>query len=217
MPRFLCPKCNYSSRRLTSILWHIQRDHRFESIVLKCGISGCPKEYRNVGSFKKHLQRHHPTMLPSLAQDNSSQEEAVTEYDQEGPSNLTPLKDDDRQHQPGTNKYKRSAALFLLKAREVKRLPQDTLDTIVEDGKDLFSMVLHDHSGMTRNLLERGGVDISAIPGLATHLENPQNPFQGLETEYLQTKYFRNNLGLLVSSYIGFKRYISITLQLWTE
>lgn len=134
-------------------------------------------------------------MLPRLAID-SPPEDDETQCEQGEPGTLTPLADDD---QPSTEECKRSAALFLLKVREVKRLPQDTIDTLIEDSKYLFGMVLQDHSDMTRKLLEAGGVDVSAIPGMAPHLDNPPNPFQGLETEHLQNKYFLNNLGLLVS------------------
>lgn len=56
MPRYLCPHCkSHSARRFVSILWHIQRDHKNESVTLKCGISGCPAQYRNAASFKTHL------------------------------------------------------------------------------------------------------------------------------------------------------------------
>lgn len=134
-------------------------------------------------------------MMPRQAMD-SPPDDGETQCEQEEPDALTQLPDDD---ETSMEKLKRSAALFILKVREVKRLPQDTIDTLVEDTKDLFGMMLQDNSDMTRKLLEGGGVDISAIPNLATHLDNPPNPFQGFETEHLQNKYFLKNLGLLVS------------------
>ena len=69
-----------------------------------------------------------------------------------------------------------SAALFITYA-------------LLDDTRDLFASMLEDHDLITKDLIDAAGIDISRIPGLASHLEMSRNPFHGLETEYLKTQY----------------------------
>lgn len=207
MPRHLCPQCKcYSATHLTSILWHIQRDHRYESLSLKCGISGCPKSYKNVTSFKTHLQRYHPQMLTRQPEEHTSStsyninDDSMLDDEEQPESPTTCLQDEGTAANMTEDEQMRSAALFILKAREVSKLPQDTVDSLVQDTKDLFGMVIQQHNERTRKLIEQAQISLSMIPGMVNHLESSQNPFQGLETEYLQTKYFCSELGLVVST-----------------
>lgn len=214
MPRHLCPQCkSFSAKRLAAIIWHIRRDHRYESLSLKCGISGCPKSYKNAASFRTHLQRYHPQMLSEQPEDgtistgfNRNDEISDRMNNEEQPESLQPESPITFLHDEGTvaktteDEQMRSAALFILKAREVMKLPQDTVDSLIQDTKDLFGMIIQQHNETTRKLIERAQISLSTIPGIVSHLECSQNPFQGLETEYLQTKYFCSELGLVVST-----------------
>ena len=176
----------------------------YESLHLKCGIDGCPKEYHSVVCFRRHLQKYHPTMLTqqpeyssSLQQNMESGNEGNDEYPDNESNPVTPLAENESRYR---ETCMRSAALFITKAREVKRLPQDTIDTLLVDTRDLIAAMFEHQNAITKELLDAAGIDISTIPGLASHLELSPNPFHGLETEYSQTKYLRNNLSLLVSA-----------------
>ena len=173
MPRHLSPQCkNYSAKRLTSIIWHIQRDHRYEPLNLKCGIPGCPKSYKNAASFRTHLNRHHPQMLTQQALlsngNNDSDDSMDNEEQPESP--ITSLHDEGTATNMAVDEHRRSAALFILKAREVMKLPQDTVDSLVQDTKDLFGMAIRQHNERTRELIEGAQIDLSAIAGMASHL-----------------------------------------------
>lgn len=140
-----------------------------------------------------------PETSNSSQQDMATGNEGNDEYPDNESTPATPLAENDSRHM---ETCMRSAALFITKAREVKRLPQDTIDALLVDTRDLFASMVEQQNAITKDLIDAAGIDISIIPGLARHLEVSPNPFYGLETEYSQTKYLRNNLGLLVSACI---------------
>ena len=93
---------------------------------------------------------------------------------------------------------RRSSALFILKLKEQRRVSQ--VD-IVESCKSLFSQtIVRVQAGVRAKLAEAG---IDAIDGLGGVFDDVTNPFQGLETCHLQEKYFRDELGLVVSYLMG--------------
>ena len=97
---------------------------------------------------------------------------------------------------------RRSSALFLLKLKEQRRISQVAVDEIVYGCKSLFCRTIVRVQAGVRAKLAESGVDPSTIDGLDSAFEDVSNPFESLETSYLQEKYFRDTLGLVVSVYI---------------
>ena len=97
---------------------------------------------------------------------------------------------------------RRSSALFLLKLKEQRRISQVAVDDIVNGCKSLFCHTIVRVKAGVRAKLAESGVDPSTIDGLDSAFEDVSNPFEGLKTSYLQEKYFRDTLGLVVSVYI---------------
>ena len=93
---------------------------------------------------------------------------------------------------------RRSSALFLLKLKEQRRISQVAVDDIVNGCKSLFChTIVRVQAGVRAKPAES-----STIDGLDSAFEDVSNPFEGLKTSYLQEKYFRDTLGLVVSVYI---------------
>lgn len=93
---------------------------------------------------------------------------------------------------------KRSSALFLLKLKEFRKVSQAAIDDIVNECDDVYSYtVRHIHAGV-REKLAVAGIDASKVEGLEEVFCDVRSPFEGLETQYLQEKYYCNNLGLVV-------------------
>ncbi len=89
-------------------------------------------------------------------------------------------------------------ALFLMKAKEVNKVSQSSLNELVGD----ITLVLERkcqklESSVSAALAERG---IEMDPELQSlfHRPNVIAPFQRLETEYLEKKFYREKFGLLV-------------------
>ncbi len=107
----------------------------------------------------------------------------------------------DLNHLLGTSKdvQKRSAALFLLRMKESKRLSQAAIDEIVSEWDTLFSHTVHTLTATVRSKLATAGIDYQEIEGLPETFVNITSPFEGLETRFKQEKYYRDFLGLVVS------------------
>ena len=94
---------------------------------------------------------------------------------------------------------KKSAALFILKMREVKCLPQKTIDNLIDDTTELVSTAVATERITIKNIMSKTGIDVSSNQDLLDHLECTETSiFKGLETEYMQTKYFKEKFHLLV-------------------
>lgn len=92
----------------------------------------------------------------------------------------------------------RSSALFLLKLKEHRRVTQAAIDDIVEGCQGVFQQTISTlHSGI-RSCLAGHGVDVDVVAGLKEVFLDCTDPFVGLETKYLQEKYYKECLGLVV-------------------
>jgi len=104
---------------------------------------------------------------------------------------------------------KRSEALFLLKMKEAKRLPQTAIDAIVEEWESLFSHSIQQLLARVRSKMAAAGISITDIDGLQIVFDKIPQPFDGLQTRYMQEKYFRESLGLVIR--FLYKMYMPIT------
>ena len=90
----------------------------------------------------------------------------------------------------------KEAGLFLLLIKKRHRLTQSAVSFAVSSVKKLIGDACDDfRMSVIKNLTEQG-VDTNRMN---LHFEAP-NPFHGFETEYLQTKFFKEHFGLVVIS-----------------
>ena len=77
------------------------------------------------------------------------------------------------------------------------------MDGVIEDAKCLFSCAMRTlKDDIMRDLQGFRCVGTEQLSIIAAHLDAAVNPFVGLETHYLQDKYFKENLDYLVSLYL---------------
>ena len=97
------------------------------------------------------------------------------------------------------NQIRRSSALFLLKLKEQRRISQVAINDIVAGSRGLVSQCIQRvHAGIRATLAEEG-IDMESVAGLDDVFEKCIDPFDSIGTEYLQEKYYREELGLIVS------------------
>lgn len=84
---------------------------------------------------------------------------------------------------------KRKSSLFLMQLKEERMLTQVAIDDVVGGCKDVVSHALH---------LIRSKVKLA--PEIDDALEEVSNPFEGLETAYLQDKFITQEMGCIVSN-----------------
>ena len=103
---------------------------------------------------------------------------------------------------------KKSRALFILRTAEVRKLTLTAVNNTLSDIQHLVEDALTVAQSKIERVLESHGINASNIPGFHTSFTSDMCPFAGTETEYLEMKYFRETLGLIVS--LCFKYYIYI-------
>ena len=198
--------------------------HVFEShssipnFEFTCGIQGCIRKFRNYHTLKSHIVRNHsgedlnsvPERFDSPSENTGS--DIDTAENDECPSEL----DDDLDMDPeqlqtvctmqsgglsGANQLQKSSALFLLTLKEKYRLTQTAVDFAVDQIKTTVEHIIDDlREGVAREVMnitsELSDDDKSRIYSV---FDNAKNPFSGIETQYLQSKYFEENFAVVVS------------------
>lgn len=94
-----------------------------------------------------------------------------------------------------------SSALFILKLKEFRRVSQNIIDDVVQEWTSLFESTLSQLEAGVKATLANSSIDVQTTHRLHDLFLNVPNPFMGLETCYKQEKYFRDQLGLVVSFY----------------
>ena len=195
--RYKCPLCSNGFVRYLSVLSHIKRDHRFEPYYIKCGIDGCPAGYANVEGLRSHIRRKHKQESFEISTDQiMDSSDGMVSTDETMTHMATPNADSQMSAKEAT---KKASARFILKAREVHRLPQMTINEMIRYVNQLYGYVMHQYQQETRTVLEAAGVDVSSCD-IYQQLDKEAlpDPFKELETEYAQKQYFREEFGLIV-------------------
>lgn len=115
---------------------------------------------------------------------------------------------EDVNHGPATSEtrfsLKRNTALFLLKTKEEGRVSQATVDGLVSDLTNFIQIRLNEVQREVRCIIQRGSVqvpnDVATAIERSFNKEEISRPFAGLESEYLQKKYFKEELNMVVCS-----------------
>lgn len=95
-------------------------------------------------------------------------------------------------------KLQRSSALFLLKLKEHHRVSQEAINDIVEDSRGLFVHQMERLKAGIRAKLAAEGLDPHSF-GLDEVYKEMMDPFSGINTFFLQEKYYRDEFNLIVS------------------
>lgn len=94
---------------------------------------------------------------------------------------------------------RRKSALYLLKLKEQRKISQVAIDDIVSDSRDLFHHTITRVQANVKAKLAESGISVDAIAGLDDAFTSVSDPFSGLETAYLQEKFYREQLCLIVN------------------
>ena len=159
-----------------------------------CGIHGCIRTYSNFHSFRKHLRRRH--FGPEM--EETSEVELRSGGGDTDASNV--LSQDSTIEIPHGFQLKNSA-LFLLKAREVHKVSQSSLNEITSEFAAMSSAELETLKVKVFTSLKAAGITPENIAGLREAFSESRlkNPYEELSTEYQQRQFYRENLNLVVS------------------
>lgn len=207
-----CQFCSYRCTNYRSYIKHVFESHSsVPNFLFTCGINGCSRTFRNYSSIKSHFSRHHGDELESnvdhLSTNDLGDEMTTAEPDaldlvQPESPEITVLSSSPRNgssdERPYLDHLQRSCALYLLTLKEKYKLTQTAVDFVVGQTKDTIQNIIDRLHQSVREQIS--GEDQSNLDSI---FESASNPFSGLETQYLQSKYFEKNLGLVVCIYIN--------------
>lgn len=192
---FYCKYCPYYCSS-----WKVHMRHTFEchsstpNFLYPCEVSGCTQTFKTFSAISSHLQRRHPCDWTQLeggtgcdTGNGSGQAGALLHCDE----------DDFSEEVIATNSHllaQKSTALLLLTLKERHRLTQTAVNFSVGQIKQMFLHVLDDVKASVKGRLGNSEVDIAECFDV--------DPFRGLDTEYLQTKFYREHFNLVVSLHI---------------
>lgn len=95
------------------------------------------------------------------------------------------------------------AASFILKSKEKHKIPQNVIDGIIADVTTFFSLHLSFLHSAFKQQLKDNDIDDTVIEAICSTFDYDnvhRRPFKGLETEYLQHKFFKQKFSMIVSS-----------------
>ncbi len=133
-----------------------------------------------------------------LDQDNRDRMDDTSEFDE----GVQDSEQQDSEQSPDTISRKKAAAIWILKVQEKYKLTQSTMALILKDMTGFIQDLLSDLQDEINASFSSVGIDQSSIPGLS-ELFSPTSmygsPFDGLQSQYQQQKYYKEELGLIVS------------------
>ena len=180
-----------------------------------CGIGECARTYSNFFSFKRHLYRKHRDCLEmdgpfitTVPEDNTSYGDEIDANN--GGEDYLP---DDRENSQSTRyEHMKQMALFVLKTKEIRKVSQSALDGLINDFTLILQQSICSLKADVNRCLSANGVSISMFDGLDEVFEDSSklNPFNQLESKFLQEKFFREHLDLLVRSFLMYFCFVSV-------
>ena len=187
---YVCTICNqFRGRIFAAVLRHISTSHRYDpGLSIRCGIRSCPETYANFESFRSHVYRKHRDVLHLDPRESNLPEGSI-------PATLEDPVDDDVFSQDTAmadlqpSNLQSSAAKFLIKTKEECKLTQVSIDKIVTSIRGLWDQAMQE----LQKRLEGSLPDDFDESAFDTPL------FDGIETHYLQQKYYREHFQYVVS------------------
>lgn len=208
-----CKLCSYRCSIRISLIKHSFEAHSMEPLFnFVCGIQGCLHCFKNgssFSSFKSHASRKHPNWqeyinaelpLPSLSLSSSDElncedhivedslQLSLVENTSEHENTVSSTNSQLHNFPQSCSEGQKRAALFLLTFKEKYNLSQTAIDFAVGSVQQMLNSVCT--SAVTT-------VDVDPLVA-ETIAANLEDPFSLLQTSHQQTKFYRENFGLVV-------------------
>ena len=186
-----CPMCSYCTAQTDQLLSHVCQIHEHDpNFLVYC--NKCSRSFRKLESYRKHKFRSSEcsdVAAPSSSSSIVPAQDPSNDLLDTCPEDLNPVA-----CHPST---KWQAARFLLSIKAKHDLSQAAVDTIVTSTTSLVGTVVQDVLAGVREELPEEAKRV--LDGKIQEGAFDRQLFEGLGTPYLQKKYFRESLKLVVS------------------
>ena len=200
--RFNCSICHsFASLDYASVVRHIGSVHAWEPrFKVTCGIDGCMRTYTSYRRYRAHIVNKHSEHMSDERVD--TEEGLDHETDMYGIEEMDSVSFDDPVTEVSIERPKLyNKALFLLKIKEERRLSQLAVNGLIGD----ISTLLEEEILSLKTNVIKCMHEEHASTELITKINKQFSeklavpPFEGLQSAYLQKKYFTDNFHLVVS------------------
>ena len=189
-----CTLCSYSTTNLQALTSHICKLHKSHpKFHVYC--TACLHSYTKWDSYRKHIHRGcksiaasegMPPQPPAFLADTSS--DSDSDFPPSFSSELEAMSTD-----PASQQWHEAA--YILNIKEPYFLSQAAVDQVVSSTKDLFTALLRKVLGWLKERLAPNSY--SLVMNEMGEISN--SLFNGLCSEFLQKKFFREHFHLIVS------------------
>ncbi len=166
--------------------------------------------YTRCASFVSHVYRQHRDIVVVSKNPVRALEMSITElvedvaedvdYDiYEGEERTDLQHTIDQITQKDHVKQQKKSALYILNLKEIRCLSESAVDHVVKETQKIFKHTVGRLRAGVYECIANSGTDPSSIPNLTQFLSNVEHPFQGLHSIFLQEKFYREQLGCIVS------------------
>ena len=182
---------------------HLCQVHRSEKSKVKfsCPVSRCSAVYSKVNSLCSHVYRIHrddlrstSSVIPAAREQEPSLLDGSSDFSL--PSSVS--HDVDQLLHRDVHEQKKRSSLFLLHLREERLLTQVAINDVLAGCRELFNHTVCRLQAGVSQKLALSGIDMNDISGLDQVFSDVSDPFAGLETAYLQSKFVSQELGCIV-------------------
>ena len=190
-----CPLFDsFAAPTLKGVVCHIGVVHSLEpGFRVTCGVDGCTKSYVKFVSYKKDVYVRH--------RDAWSVDQRECDISLPGSETIrcdSPMTEGNDKEE-SVAQLQRSSALFILKAREIHKIPQTSLDSLLGDISTFIDVIRSRLLQSITEELKEKRIDMEQDLLALSNSPDIANPFDGLHTEYLQHQYFIKYFNLVVS------------------
>lgn len=215
-----CSFCSFHCRVRLDLIKHVFSSHSLEpTFTFVCAIKGCPHCFKfgaTYSSFKSHCSRKHPkwqqyvndvsdpdppeievTMLESHSNPEDPINDDSTELQHQSCGSLESVnRSTDMTEQVSMLHVQKSSALFLLSCKERFRLPQTAINFAV----GAVNAIVNDVCDLAKQSIKH---TLSTNTSTSLAIQQCRDPFASLETEYRQTKFYREVCGKYIRTALG--------------
>lgn len=210
-----CPLCNFNAPTRSLWLSHLRSVHHDDNnFLVTCGIDGCTSTYSRCTSFVSHIYRQHRevVIVKNSAKGVGTFNTDLTEVEEDvsyGTNAFDMLGEreerTDLQHavdqltQKDEEEQLKKDALFILNLKEICCLSESSIDRVVKQAQKVFRHTFGRIRAGVNEHIASYGIDPSDIPNLSEFFSSVEQPFQGLQSTYLQENFYRQQFKCIVS------------------
>ena len=213
-----CPLCHYLCPSLALYISHLRLVHNGDpTFNVSCPIDCCEKPFSTFSAFNSHIYRDHraalgldqcETEFQRLPEASAVANNTVEFSENENMDSSPGRRERELSPQPvslgtGINQeqQQKESAKFILKLREIRGISQVAVIDVVEGCQSLFQNTLARVKEGVRDKLSHSGIDYSDVGELDSVFDLP-DPFEALDTIYLQDTYFKEHFHYLVCMHV---------------